>query len=339
MEKILSICVPAYNIENYIDSCVLSMAKSKILDKIEIIIVNDGSSDGTLSNALELKERYPNSIVIIDKENGGHGSTINNAISNATGKYFKNVDGDDWVDTKAFEEYVCKLCELDVDVVFTDFTSVYVNSNKLILESMEERHKFPQNRIFDINLLLSSHNVPAMHSLTYKTKLLQTNNVSLNEHCFYVDVQYYTFPMEFVNSAYYLPLNVYQYRLEREGQSVSIEGIIKHFNDHLLVLQSIIDVYKTAKTNLLKIFYKKIIEGMLCFEIAVLFNDQVQKNNKLYKSIFVRIKSIMRENKLTNKVDLPKEFKVAMKFGCILGINTMPILKWGSNLCKKIKNH
>lgn len=339
MDKILSICVPSYNIENYIDKCIGSMIDESIMDKLEIIIVNDGSKDLTLTKAIEWKEKFPQSIVVVDKPNGGHGSTINSAINVATGKYFKNIDGDDWVEIKAFIELINKLETVNVDVVFTDFTSVYINSGTQVLESVKRRHDFKENEVFNIDELLDHNSVPAMHTLTYKTDLLKKNNIKLTENCFYVDVQFYAFPMLYVKSAIYLPINVYQYRLEREGQSVSVDGLIKHYDNHLTVLKSIIQFDNTITDEKYKKYLRRIIKILVMAETELLFNKKAYKDNEFYKNAITQLRNILTPNDLLNNLELVKTYRYTIKYGCVLGINTMPILKWGSNLCKKIKNH
>ena len=101
MPKILTVTIPAYNVEKYMDEVLPTFLEESILNKIEILIVNDGSKDGTSKKGKQYEQQYPAVIRLIDKENGGHGSTINKGIELATGKYFKVVDGDDWVDTHA----------------------------------------------------------------------------------------------------------------------------------------------------------------------------------------------------------------------------------------------
>ena len=85
MNKVLTITVPSYNAENYLLETIPTMLSVSNPEKLEIIIVNDGSKDNTLAVAQQLKENYPETIVIVDKENGGHGSTINSGIKIATG--------------------------------------------------------------------------------------------------------------------------------------------------------------------------------------------------------------------------------------------------------------
>ena len=105
--KQLSIIIPAYNIEKYICQCVDSILKAQeVADLVEVIIVNDGSSDNTLKIAMDYQNKYSDIVVVVDKQNGGHGSAINAGIGKATGKYIKVVDGDDWVLEEGLTELV-----------------------------------------------------------------------------------------------------------------------------------------------------------------------------------------------------------------------------------------
>ena len=101
-EKILTVTIPSYNVEAYLEDCLESFVNSEVMDDIEVLIVNDGSSDNTAKIAQRYVDKYENTFRLINKENGGHGSTINTGVREAKGKYFKVVDGDDWVDTRSF---------------------------------------------------------------------------------------------------------------------------------------------------------------------------------------------------------------------------------------------
>ena len=125
MNKILTITVPSYNAENYLLETIPTMLSISNIEKLEIIIVNDGSKDNTLAVAQNLKQNYPNTIVIVDKENGGHGSTINAGIKIATGKYFKVIDADDWVESNNLEQLIEYLSECNDDEVISPFIKVY----------------------------------------------------------------------------------------------------------------------------------------------------------------------------------------------------------------------
>ena len=101
MNKLFTIAVPAYNMELYLKRCLDSILLPKLQNSLEVILINDGSKDNTLSIARHYEKQYPEMLKVIDKTNGGWGSAINCEIQEATGKYFKILDADDWFDSKA----------------------------------------------------------------------------------------------------------------------------------------------------------------------------------------------------------------------------------------------
>ena len=98
MKKILSVSIASYNVEKILSQTLDSCLVPEIMDKLEVIVVNDGSKDGTAAVAEEYVKKAPETFVLINKENGGYGSTVNAGIQAATGKYFRLLDGDDWFD-------------------------------------------------------------------------------------------------------------------------------------------------------------------------------------------------------------------------------------------------
>ena len=121
-EKILTIVIPSYNVEEYLDECLQSFINSSVMNDVEVLIINDGSLDSTPDIAIKYQEQYPDTFRLINKENGGHGSTINTGVAEAKGKYFKVVDGDDWVNTQSFVELVMRLKKTDIDLVASQYT-------------------------------------------------------------------------------------------------------------------------------------------------------------------------------------------------------------------------
>ena len=100
--KILSIAVPCYNSQEYMRKCIDSLLEGG--EDVEILVVDDGSSDETAQIADEYAEKYPTIVKAIHQENGGHGEAVNTGIRNASGIYFKVVDSDDWVQKEAYLE-------------------------------------------------------------------------------------------------------------------------------------------------------------------------------------------------------------------------------------------
>ena len=99
--KILSIAVPCYNSEAYMEKCIDSLLVGG--EEVEILIVDDGSKDGTTEIADRYQEKYPTIVKAIHQENKGHGGAVNTGVENATGLYFKVVDSDDWVNPEAYQ--------------------------------------------------------------------------------------------------------------------------------------------------------------------------------------------------------------------------------------------
>ncbi len=233
MEKVLTIVIPTYNMEKYLRNCLDSfICENK--DLIEVLVVNDGSKDGSLKIAKEYEAKYPDVFKVIDKENGGHGSTINAGLKIAKGKYFKVVDADDWVNTENFSKFVKILETAGQDIVCANYNEVYEqsNKNKIIDVCKGLRGEYQINELADMSFL-------AMHALTCKTENIRKER--LLEHCFYVDVMFNVYCYANSNSVFFIPnMDVYQYRLGRAGQSVSMEGFFKHRENHTRMLQAII---------------------------------------------------------------------------------------------------
>ena len=113
-DKLLTIVVPSYNASKYLDFNLQSFLRPSVPEKLEVIVVDDGSTDETARIADVYHEKYSDTIKVVHKENGGHGSGINAGLRAATGKYFKVVDADDWVDHEALERLLDYIASFDV---------------------------------------------------------------------------------------------------------------------------------------------------------------------------------------------------------------------------------
>lgn len=238
MNKILSISVAAYNVEDVIKQCLDSLVQSRYLDDIEIIVVNDGSKDNTAKIVKGYQQRWPESIFLLDKENGGHGSTINEALRFAHGKYFKLLDGDDWVDVYEFDGFVEDLLECEADLMVNDYREVYAEKKIRVNVTGEYTAKIKKD-IECMNL----NNIFPMHSITVKTDKLRNRNFPMSSNRFYADTEYIFLVFSVVRTFSVSNKCVYQYRLGIEGQSVSPSGIYNHIEDMLYIEYRLIEEY------------------------------------------------------------------------------------------------
>lgn len=248
MGKLLSIVVPTYNVEKYLRKCLDSFCIEKIQEKLEVLIINDGSTDSSADIAREYVNKYPQVFCLINKENGGHGSTINRGIKEAKGRYFKVVDSDDWVDEEAFRELFAYLENCNSDVVYTNFYHVNDRTGK---RSVEFASPFPgveygrEYRFSEIkgNLFLK------MHGFTIKTEILR-NIPAIDENCFYVDMEYVLFPVPWAETIAFLDIFVYQYRVGLPGQSMNIQRMKKNADNYDRVLTRLLSFYEQWRPKL-----------------------------------------------------------------------------------------
>lgn len=218
-------------------------------EDVEILIVNDGSKDDTLKIAKEYESQYPMIVKVIDKENGGHGDAVNAGLRNASGKYFKVVDSDDWVEEQSLKKILelmhgWKEHDMEVDMLVSNYVyeKVGVKHKKVI----HYRDVLPQNEIFswkDAGHFGISQYI-LMHSVIYRTELLKLNQLELPKHTFYVDNIYVYYPLPYVKKMYYLDVNFYRYYIGREDQSVNEKVMIGRLDQQIFVTKTMIDMYQ-----------------------------------------------------------------------------------------------
>lgn len=233
----MTITVPSYNVEQFLENTLDSFVDERVLDDIEVLVVDDGSKDKTAETGKMYERKYPDTFRVISKENGGHGSTINTGIREAVGRYFKVVDGDDWVDKDGLAELVERLKKCEADYVFTNYYEVNdVTGEKtpVTFSGIEPDRESSFERIADKKGI-------SMHALVIKTSLLKENGIRLDEHCFYVDVEYILYPIPYVERVVYYDIYVYMYRLAQVNQSVSMLGYQKHMQNHIDVILHILE--------------------------------------------------------------------------------------------------
>lgn len=313
--KILTISVAAYNIEKFIEDNIKSFIASDVNDLIEVIVTDDGSTDNTFNIVEKYVELFPNTIKLIRQENQGAGSTVNSGIKNATGKYFKMIDGDDWVNTESLNRLVRFLSTTDVEMVITNHEIYDQSKNKVI---KTKRFNVPQNIEMQFEDICNDLDL-YMHDVIYRTDILKSNKIIL-DNGFYTDLEYLLLPVPFIKNAIYYDLNVYVYRIARAGQSVSLDNTQKYINMYKLVLDRLINYYEKNKkllsNNKLKYLAKKIADAadrelvtLLTFKID---KDQIIKIKDFFNYIkqYDEIYNYFRKGK-KEKLLLKSNFKLA----------------------------
>lgn len=239
-KPLLTVAIPAYNVELYIEETVSSILKSKYTNDIEIIIVNDGSTDSTLEISNNLSSKYP-CVKVINKNNGGHGSAINYGIKYATGKYFRLLDGDDWFDASEFDKYIELLKKEEADIVFTDLMECFIKNN--FNRPVTYYSHLPEYKMLELDNISFPKWGPMLPTTTIKTTLLKKSNFKIDEHCYYVDQEYNLACYLYAKTATYYPLMIYHYRLERDGQSMEKNSLIKNVASHEKVCTRLLKEY------------------------------------------------------------------------------------------------
>ncbi|QPL04614.1 MULTISPECIES: glycosyltransferase family 2 protein [Actinomyces] len=255
MEPLLSVVVPSYNAEAWLERCVDSL----VVDggEVEVIIVDDGSTDSTLALATDLAARAPG-VVVVHQDNKGHGGAVNTGVAHATGTWLKVCDADDALDPVALRDLLARLRQWDIDstapdLVVTNF--VYVREGSEAWHSMGRRSRLlvphrptarraahavrfhgliPEDRVgtWDDVGRFRADQYLMMHALLYRTEVLRASGTVLPEHCFYVDSVFAFEPLTAVRSLTYLDLDLYLYTIGREGQSVADDVIVRRLDQH-----------------------------------------------------------------------------------------------------------
>lgn len=221
MKKNLTILVPTYNMEKYLCRCLDSLIIGKGLKNLEVLVINDGSSDCSSEIAHRYEDKYPNVFRVIDKENGNYGSCINVGLKEANGKYIKILDADDYYNTRELSLLVERLGQVEVDAVITPH-SVF-NKNQL-----KERITFPMYQDGQIvNVDMDMVEYFTMDNIAYRTELLLQINYYQSEGISYTDQEWIFYPMEKVEEIMFMDLDIYQYMTGHEGQTMELSTYYK----------------------------------------------------------------------------------------------------------------
>lgn len=243
--KYITFAVPSYNSEDYLRRCVDTLLTGG--KDVEIIIINDGSVDGTGAIADEYSMIYPDIVKVVHQENKGHGGAVNAGIDRASGRYFKVVDSDDWLDEDALQQILGQIKyweaeNTEVDLIVSNYIYDHLYENK--------QHTVRYRNVFNHGIICGWNDIgnfnPSqyliMHALMYNTRILRTSGIVLPQHTFYVDNLFACQPLPYVERICYLDVDLYHYFLGREDQSVNESVMMKRIDQQLKVTKMLFDV-------------------------------------------------------------------------------------------------
>jgi len=286
--KKVSVIVPVYNVEKYIDKCLNSLVNQSLKD-IEIIVVNDGTKDNSQKIIDQYSEQYPKLIKSIIKENGGQGSARNLGLSVATGEYIAYVDGDDYIELDMLSKMYIKAKECDSDIV--------VCGNHLV----DEEYNLINDEIYSCEF--NSFNVDtnpnilfdktAVWNKIYKTSFLKKINIEFRSKKWYEDFDFSIIVLLNAKKISVVEDPLYYY-VQRKGSTMNNSNI--HRN--LEIIDAFDNILNYTKGKIYK-KYKDEIEYLAILHIYIYTIVRIircEANNKEKKKIIKEIKKYINDN-------------------------------------------
>ena len=240
-EKLLSVCVPSYNVQRCLDRCLYTLTSCEYAPYMDIIVVDDGSKDGTLQIAKEYEKQFPGIVRAVHKENGGHGSTINVAMDMAVGKYFRVVDSDDWIDSREQDKILARIKsgEIDTDIISANYHIVSLEEGTLL--PIEQDFVVEYDKALDFSEIDTDKAYFTMAGSMIKTDVIRKMDMKLQEKTFYVDVEFILFPVPYINTVMFVDNYVYKYSQGSNEQSVYVPNMVKRYDHHNRVMKRVIE--------------------------------------------------------------------------------------------------
>lgn len=333
--KLLTVAIPCYNSQDYMEHAVETALVGG--EDIEILLVNDGSTDETAAIADRLEKEHPTIIKAIHKENGGHGSAVNTGLANASGVYYKVLDSDDWFDREALLKIMDILRNFvhdgnGVDMLLANY--VYEKPSLHKHKSIRYDGVFPENQVFgwnEVKRFKMSQNI-LMHSVIYRTKMLRDCNLELPEHTFYVDNLFVYNPLPYVKTMYYVNVDLYRYFIGREDQSVNEKVMMGRIDQQIKVNKMMIDAHDLTKIKNKKLrsymvkYLTMIMTVSSVFLIKEGTEESLAKREELWDYLKTQNKGMFR---MVNKMALSKPMQIRSSAG-------RKMVVWAYSLTQKI---
>ena len=245
--KRLSVIIPTYNMAELLPACLDSIVRSTASSVLDVVVVNDGSRDSSLSIAQRYADRYPDIVRVIDKPNGNYGSTINAALPTLQGEYVKILDADDTFNCSAVGRMVDFLKSVSgVDMVVGPFTEIHKKGEYNINYTLSKEQPYEFGKVYKAESVLKEGHIPffMMHSVAYRTELLQQMEYRQTEGISYTDQQWFFFPIFKISTIAFTDISLYRYNLTREGQTMDMAVQLKSISQLTEVVLSMADYLK-----------------------------------------------------------------------------------------------
>lgn len=252
MMKRLSIIIPTYNMEHYLANALDSIVVCERCADIDVVVVNDGSRDGSLSIALGYADSHPDTVRVIDKENGNYGSTINAALGSLRGEYVKILDADDRFDSAALDDFVGQLEAVSgTDVVVSPYIEEGRDGTHRCDYDLYGKQIFKTACRYSLDEVLAAGQLRpfAMHALTYRTALLRESGYRQSEGISYTDREWAFYPMFYAESIAFTSTPIYIYNTAREGQTMDLQVIVRSIS-HLQQVAQAMGKYFIEHSNM-----------------------------------------------------------------------------------------
>lgn len=293
-DVVLSLVIPVYNTEAFLPRCLGSVTGDQISD-IEILAINDGSTDNSSYILKEYAAQFPGLIKVIDKKNGGWGSVVNTAVEQAKGKYFKILDSDDWFDKNNFAVFIDALKDATEDLILSSFTKVLTGDVEAKFENATEL----LGKTHEIDTVVEKFNYKTfapMANICYRTEVLKGLVFSPR---YYTDLQYALFPLSRVKNVRFINIDIYRYYLGYEDHSTSMQGYIKNYKNYVDMVLGLVEFYNANKANLttamLKLYENEIV-ALVSFSYYMLMSPAYglygREGNAELKKVDRRLKTL-----------------------------------------------
>lgn len=294
--KLLTCVVPCYNSADYMRKAVDSLLVGG--EEMDVLIVDDGSTDGTAAVADEYAAKWPGIVRVIHQPNGGHGSGLNQGIRTAEGIYFKVLDSDDRVTPDGLKKLLDLMRshsapEDQVDLVVHDYMydrgetqNVFSVSYRWVMRGgkvqtwADCRHFIPSKQFM-------------IHSIAYRVQLLRDHRYTLPEHTFYEDNLYIYQPLMWTKKVAYCNAYVHAYNIGRDDQSINEKNLLRRLDQLTSMITRMATTYRFSELQTLPkqqrdYMISNVAAQLLCvFSLQFIENtpESLSSNKKVWQTI------------------------------------------------------